>query len=184
MRAVDDEMHAVQVECTRHGRLAEFQIARRGVLDAHGLADRLRGNRRKRQARARPRWPFDIVVELFADCRKELDAVVLMRIVRGTDDDAGIGAHRAGQIGNARRRHRPEQTHLGTGSEQTGLQRRFEHVAGNARVLADQDDRLFAFAREHRTHGATELEHEFRGDRPLADLAANAIGSEVVPSAH
>ena len=41
---------------------------------------------------------FDGVVELLALGREELDAVVVVRVVRGGDDDAGVGAQRTRQV--------------------------------------------------------------------------------------
>jgi hypothetical protein len=69
---------------------------------------------------------------------EELDAVVVVGIVRGADDHAEIAAEAARHVGDAGRRQRPHQQHVHAGGDETGLERRFEHVAGDARVLADQ----------------------------------------------
>ena len=83
----------------------------------------------------------------FSPCgREELDAVVVVRIVRGGDHDAAIGAQRARQVRDGRRRHRAHQLHVDAGGDQPGFQRGLEHVVGDARVLADDHHRLAPFA--------------------------------------
>ena len=78
----------------------------------------------------------------------------------------------------------PEQAHVGAGGDQARFERGFEHVARDARVLADDDGRLARAAGEHRAGGAAELEHELGRDRPFADAAADAVGAEVFAIAH
>ena len=45
----------------------------------------------------------------------------------------------AGQIGDCGGRHRPDQRHVHSGCGESRLERGFEHVARNPRVLADDD---------------------------------------------
>ena len=58
---------------------------------------------------------FDLVGELVAVRPEQLDAVVVIGIVRGRDHHADIGAQRARQHGDRRRRDRPEQEHIHAG---------------------------------------------------------------------
>ena len=116
---------------------------------------------------------FHRVRQLVAAAGKELDAVVIERIVRGGDDDPGLQAQRAREIGHGRRRHRPASIHVDTRGRKPGFQRRFQHVAGDARVLADQHRRTlalgrFARLRQHLARGITQPHHEFRRDGMLA----------------
>ncbi len=60
-----------------------------------------------------------------------------MRVVAGADHDAQIGAHRGGQQTHRRRRHRTQQQHVHARGRQARRQRVLEHVARQARVLAD-----------------------------------------------
>src|SRR5690606_17681819 len=67
------------------------------------------------------------------------------------------------------------------------FKRGFEHVARNARVLADEDHGIsgglgFPLL-EHAAHGMGEPQHEVRRDGRLADGAAYAIGAKIF-SAH
>ena len=72
------------------------------------------------------------------------------------------------QIGDRRRWHRPGKVDVDAGRRQPRLQRGLQHVARNARVLADQHRRVVAaavrppLARQHFAGGIAELHHEIR----------------------
>ena len=82
---------------------------------------------------------FDFVAELEAVRPEQLDAVVVERIMRGRDHDAEIGAHRARQHADRRRRNRAGEQHVHADRGEAGNQRGLDHVAGEAGVLADED---------------------------------------------
>ena len=84
------------------------------------------------------------VAELKALGREHLDAVVLVRIVRGGDDHARIRVQIDRQICDRRRRDDAKQNRVAAAGRQARDERAFEHVGGNARVLADDDGRLRA----------------------------------------
>jgi hypothetical protein len=128
---------------------------------------------------------LDGVRQLGAVLGEELDAVVLERVVRGGNDDAGRQAQRARQVGDRGRRHRAGQHDVDAGGGKAGFQGRFEHVAGNARVLADQYRRAAARAgrlRQHLAGRVAEAHHEVRGDRRYANQATNAVGTKIFAS--
>ncbi len=89
---------------------------------------------------------------------EELDAVVLVRIVRGADHDAELAAELLRHVGDAGRRQRPDQVHVDAGSDEARLQRSLEHVAGKPRVLADE--RRAALRRQHARRGARQPQRE------------------------
>src|SRR5690606_23125022 len=67
------------------------------------------------------------------------------------------------------------------------LQRRLEHVVGDAGVLADHHQRLAPIPGaldQDLAVGVAQPEHEVGRDRALADPAADAVGAEVLPPAH
>ena len=82
---------------------------------------------------------LDFVVELVAVVAEKFDAVVLVGIVRGAEHDAGIGAQRAGDVGDAGRGQRADEQHVRAERHDAGGERIFQHVAGKPRVLADDD---------------------------------------------
>src|SRR5690606_3323675 len=115
----------------------------------------------------------------------ELDAIVLVRIVRRADHDARAGARGARQIGDRRRRHGPEQPDVHAGGAKAAFERRLEQIARNARVLADQDRaRIGARPAEDAPGGPAELQAGFRRNRLFADAAADAVRAEVVALRH
>ena len=82
------------------------------------------------------------------------------------------------EIGDARRRQRSDQHDVDAGGDEAGLERGFEHVAGQARVLADEH--RAALGREHARRGARQAQREIHGHRMFADPAANAVGAEIL----
>src|SRR5690606_8926628 len=111
--------------------------------------------------------------------------VVVVRVVRGGDHDAAVGAHRMGQVRDRRGGHRPHQLHVDAGGDQPGLQRGLEHVVGDARVLANDHHRLapraLAARRPQRVAvGVAQAQHEVGRDRTLAYPAADPVRTEVL----
>ena len=98
---------------------------------------------------------LELVRELAAVAVEELDAVVLIAVVRGADDHAEVAAEALRHVGDAGRRQRTDQQHVHAGGDESRLERGFEHVAGDARVLADEY--AAAVRREHARGGAREL---------------------------
>jgi hypothetical protein len=82
---------------------------------------------------------LDFVAELEPVRTEELDAVVLERIVRGGDHHSEIGPQRPGQHGDRRCRHRAEKEDIHADGGEAGNKCVFQHVSGQARILADHD---------------------------------------------
>ena len=178
--AVDDDLQTAQVARSIHRALAELDVAPARVVDAERPA-KLQGvdpHRRLLQQPLDGGLPF--VRQLVAFAVEQLDAVVLVAVVRAADDDAGVGAECSGEVRDRRRRHRAEQADVDSGRYQAGFQHRFDHVAGDARVLADHHLRGVAVG-QRLADGPAQAKAEVRGDRRLADAPANAIGAEEVP---
>ena len=169
------------------GGLGIFDVAAQRVVDAHGLADLVGGGPDVLDLAAENQaldLILDLVVELVAVGAEELDAVVVVRIVRGGDDDAGIGAEAAGDVGDPRRGQRADEQHIHAHREDAGGEGVLEHVAGKAGVFA-QHNLVAAPAAglafetlEDMAGGAAKLEGGLGGDRLDVGGAANAIGAE------
>ena len=123
---------------------------------------------------------LEFVGQLAAVLVEELDAVVVVQVVRGADHDAELAAECLRQVGDARRRQRPDQLHVDACRDEARFERGLEHVARQARVLADE--RRAAVRREHARRSAGESQRELDGHRMLADVAAHAVGAEVFPA--
>src|SRR5690606_11147206 len=104
------------------------------------------------------------------------------------DDDTRHEPQRARQVGHGRGGYRPGQQNVDTRRREPSFQRRFEHVAGNARVLADHDGRPAGTASlapgKHATGRVAEPQGEFGVDGGAADAAAYAVGAEIIAFAH
>ena len=77
-----------------------------------------------------------LIGQLEAFVRKDLDPVILERVVGGRYDDAGIGSHAAGQKGDTRRGDDAHENGIdahGTDARHKGV---FQHIPGKARVFS------------------------------------------------
>ena len=100
-----------------------------------------------------------------------------------------IRAQRARDVGDAGRGQRAEQEHIHAERHDAGGHRVFQHVAGEARVLADDDDRPAIrrdavsppASREDVGRGAAELQRGLGGDGFEIGDAADAVGAEEFP---
>ena len=183
VRAVQRNLQPLELQFARHRTLAELHVARPGIVDAGRLAEPFRADGEKRLVDGGLDLGFSGVVEFFTLRGEQLDAVVLVRIVRCRNHYPGIGPERSNQLGHRRRRQRPQHAHIGPGGDETRFERRLEQIAGNARVLADQHGRMFrAIGGQHAPQGIAYPHHEFGIDHAFADTAANAVGTEVFPA--
>ena len=180
MGAVDGDPESVEIQAGRRRALAEFDVPARRVADPDRLADVGAAGRLHRRVDRLFDLQLGAVGQLGAVPGEELDAVVGVGVVGGADHDARRRVQGAGQVGDRGRRDRPEQHDVRPGRGEPGLQRGFEHVARDPRVLAD-DDLPAPAAGQHRPGRPAELEDEVHGDRWPADLAADPVGAEVFP---
>lgn len=190
---VDHQLQPVEIQVVREGALAEFDVAALGVGHAARAAQFFRADAAQRLVHRLLDGGLDVVGQLHAMGGEELDAVVLVRIVRGADHDTGGQAQRARQVGHGRRRDGPGQQHVDTGGRQAGFQGGFQHVAGNAGVLADHDlgpvaaapaGVLAMFARQHPAGGIAQTQREGGVDHRAADFAAHAVGTKIFALTH
>ncbi len=87
-----------------------------------------------------------LIRELEAICPEELDAVVLIGVVRGGDHHCElqtVAAHQQRRSG--RRKHAAEQ-HIAAGGGHSGCDRVLQHLPGLARVADDQHLRMALIA--------------------------------------
>ena len=122
-----------------------------------------------------------LVGQLEAVAAEDLDAVVGVRVVAGADDDARVRAHAHGEVRHGRAWGWGRTASRAPPIEQMPeAMRGLEHVAGEARVLADQDAR----ARGVLPRPATKVTARPRAQRQLGRHrvlvgdAADAVGAE------
>ena len=125
---------------------------------------------------------FDLVLDRvgkFVTVRsKQLDAIIVIGVMRCRDHDAEIGAHRARQHGDGWRRHRAEQQHIHADRGEAGDQRGFDHIAGQPRVLADHYPMPVIATAEHEPGRLAGFQGQFRRDHAIG-AAANPVGAEI-----
>ena len=111
MRAVDHDAQTGERHALGQGRLQRLDIALAAAFHAHRAAQPVGRREAAGVGIGHPLLDreLDLVGELVAVGTEQLDAVVLIGIVRGRDHDADVGAQRAGQHGDAGRRQRAEQ---------------------------------------------------------------------------
>ncbi len=180
--AIDDDAQAFDREMARQGPLGELDVARMHALDALGAADGRRLGEAAAQIAVDQRLDLalDRIRQLVPIGAEQLDAVILVRIVRGRDHHAKIGAHGAGEHGDGRRRHRAEQQHVDAHGGEARLQRRLDHVARQPRILADHNAMAMLAIAEGEARRLPDLERELGRDR-LVGHAAHPIGAEILP---
>ena len=181
--AIDRDLQPVEYDRARQARLQEYEVAPERVVDSRRLADIVGARAMLRDLALVEHQRFDsplsLVVEFESFARKKLDAVVLEGIVRRRNDHARVGAHAARQERDGRRRQRTHQPHVHAHRADPGLDRRLEHVARQARVLADENSAMPpGRIAEHVRERAPELERRLRRDRLFVGDAANAVGAE------
>ena len=182
MRAINGNAQAVQIEIRRERALAEFDITPGRIVHASCLAKAGGGVAFERLVQRSLDRRLGGVGQFVAISGKELDAVILIGIVRSADDNTRRQSQCTRQIRDPRRRHRTHQQYIDTGRRQPRLQRRLQHITGNAGVLADQHRWPAAargLARQHLAGGIAQTHHKIRGNRRFAHRAAHAVGAEI-----
>jgi len=116
--------------------------------------------------------------QLVAVRPEQLDAVILIGVVRGGDHDPEIAAHHPRQHRDGRCRQRAQQHHVHPHGQEPGGKRGFQHVAGEPRVLADDDAVAVIAAPEMRTRRQRQLQRRRGRDRLAIGLAPDPVGPE------
>ncbi len=112
---IHHDAQARKVHAARDGRFYELVVTADRIIDPEGLAD-LRGRRADGIDGAGEdqvlHLLFDLVRKLEPVAAEELDAVVLIGVVRGRDHDARIGPETPREECDARRGHRADEQHV------------------------------------------------------------------------
>ena len=123
---------------------------------------------------------FHIVRQLVAGPGEDFDAVELHRVVGGRDDDTGVGVVLAHQIGYGGGGHDAQTLDVRAHTAQAGRQGSFQHIAGLAGVLADEDAGLVAGAAGQHGGSAASDEHRHLTGQICTGHAAHTIGTKIL----
>ena len=115
MGAVDGDREGAEIE--GEAATEELHVLGLGTVVVDRRADLRTASAGRPVQRVQPLFDFSLpcVRELGAFGREQLDAVVLERIVRGTEHDAAMSRQAARQEGDARRREHPDGKAIGAG---------------------------------------------------------------------
>src|SRR5882757_223558 len=177
---IDHHAQSVERELARQRTLGEFDVAVMDAVDAAGAAEAgaLRQMAVDRLVEQLLDLLLDIVGQFEALRAEQLDAVVLEQVVGRRNHHAEISAHRLGQHRDRRRRDRAEQQHVHADRGKAGHHGVFDHVAGKARVLADDDAVAVIAALKYQPGRLPHLERELRCDETIG-AAPNPVGTEI-----
>ena len=178
--AIHDDLHPRQIACA-DALLGVFDVAAPGVVDAGRLADLVRAH--PGDLPLAQDLPLDrqlqLVGQLVAIGPEDLEPIILIRVVRSRQHDAGAATHRLRQVRHARRRHRADEEDVHAARDESAGQRGLEHVAGDARVLADDDAVVVgAIGFQDPRDRLAGTQRDFRGDRVFVRFPANTVRAE------
>ena len=121
---------------------------------------------------------FKRIIELMSIALEKLNPIVIVRIVRSTDDDPGTRPNRLGQMGNRRCWQWPSQGRIHPGRDKPCLKQRLEEVSRNAGIFAQ--DYLSALSQyfQSSTGRPTYLENFLGTNGAIADPTPYTIRPE------
>ncbi len=114
--AIDHQLQSLEVQVSWKSAFAELDITACGIHHAICLTQLARGRHPHGLFKLRLNSQLYLIRKFGAFTGEELDAVILKRVMRGTDNNPGIGMQRASKIRNCRCRHRAQQQNIDPGS--------------------------------------------------------------------
>src|SRR4029077_12783687 len=142
IRDIDRNAHFLERQSPWETSFRKLDVTTERVIDPGGAAD-LRRRRPDGIDLARENellyLSLDFIVQFVAIVPEELDPVILVGIVRGGEDDAGVGPQRPCDVSHARSRERTDQEDVHAQRGDSGDERVLEHVAGEPRVFPEHD---------------------------------------------
>jgi len=179
--AIQLDLHPFQGVFLGEGALQKDDVPVPGPFDPVGLAQFLGGGVEVVHEVFQDQLFYlqlRFVGELVAVVGEDLDAVVLIGIVGGGDDDARIGPHALGEKGDARRGHDPHHDGVHPHGADAGNQGVFQHITGNAGVLADDDLGPVPLTLEIMGRRFADIQGQIRGHGVFVGHPPNSVRSK------
>ncbi len=176
--AIEHDPQTAEAQMARERRLGELHIALGAAVDALGAPDVVWRGQRGDPCHQRLDFSLLGIRELETVRAEQLDPVILIGIVRGRDHHAHVGAQRARQHPDRRRRRRAEQKDVHPRRGESRLQRAFDHVARQSRVLADDGAMAVRAAQKMPPRRLREPQGDIGGHRVAVGATANAVRSK------
>ena len=121
---------------------------------------------------------FKHIIELMSVTLEKFNPIVIVRIVRSTDDNPGSCPNRPGQMGNRRRWQWPSQGRIHAGCNKTCLQQRLEEVPGNTSIFPQYHLSALSQHLQSSARCPSYLENILGTDRAVANPASYTIRTE------
>src|SRR5690606_35995426 len=176
--AVENNLDALERVVLRERRGTKFLVANACRVDTLRAPQLVRLERYRRL----PQELLDLgllgVGQLRARAIEELDAVVLVQVVRCADNHAEVGLEDLREVRDAGGRQWTEEQYVRSRRDETCFERGFKHVAGEASVFADQDGA--ALRGEHLRGSARQPQRKIRTHRVDPHRAAHAVRAEIL----
>ncbi len=180
--AIHHHPQALEAHLPGERALGRLDIALKGSVDALGAPELVR------LGKTRSHIGIDQSLDLllrrigqFEAVRPEqLNAVVVIGIVGCGDHHAVIGAERAGQHGDGRGRHGSEQEDIDADRDKTRGDGVLDHIAGEPRILAD-DDPLSVAVAVVQADGHADTHRNVGRHRMHVRLATDTVRAEILP---
>src|SRR5690242_4246513 len=105
MRAIDHDAQAFEGQAPGNGSFRVFDVAAERIIDANGLADFTGGGTDRFDGAAEDEFfnaALDVVIQFIAIRAEKFNSVIVVRVVRGGDNNAGVRAKAASGISHAR----------------------------------------------------------------------------------
>ncbi len=181
--AIDDDPQAIEPQILGQRAFGELDVAFLRALDPRRAPDGIGGRQQPAGVGLDQLLdaPLHVVGKLEAFLVEQLDAVVGERIVRGREHHAEVGAQRRRQHGDGGRRHRAQQEYVHPDGGEARHERGFQHVAGQARILANHHAVPVVTGLENLAGGHADLQRHLRRHRKAVRKSANSIGPEIAP---
>ena len=176
---VQTDLDALEAVFAHGNQVADIAVSARHIVN--GSADFV----------ARSNGDFELVVNIFLDLEQrlllhllalaveQLDAVVVVGVVRSGDHNAAVEVVDAGDIRHGGRGGHVHDVCVGAACHQAGAERVFKHIGRTACVLADNDLCFFAHVGAViPTEKTSDLDSMLKG-QVLVRLASKAVGTKI-----
>ena len=173
VRAIGENAQSAQSTARRKSAFAKLNIAVGGGIQTPrppGIAGKY-----SRRIHSAFYLRLHFVRQFLSVRTEKLHAVVVVRIVRRTDNNSGGQPQRLRQIRNRRSRQRTGQQNIHAGSGETGFQRGFHHITGKSRIFADKHLRRIVRRAKRASGGKSEAHENIGRHRRFAHAPPHPI---------
>ncbi len=186
IRAIEDDAQPFQRAAAGQRVLDELDVAAVDIVEALGTTQFRRRHQVRRQAvgHAPFNLALDLVGQLVAVGTEQLDAVILIGVVRSRQHHPEIAAHGAGENADRRRWHRPDEEDVHSHRDEAGGEGIFQKITGQPGILAHQHPMTVPSPLERQRRRHADFQRRLGGHRLFVGRAADPVGTEKLACHH